>query len=498
MKRKSIIIIVLAVFVIAAISLFFLNKEKIMEKFGTSSGYATNGKAAESCECEKSWFPHDQTPAPKEGDGSPFDNASTTNCDFHQWSWQKFLWVTKPLPSGNPFFLDSLDLVSPQMEDVAPQLGLKLTLSSINQAGFSAVLRSNPKFNNVADTVYYSIHINALLKDKAVLMASLINSGKLPVANLETFPVGALEIKASWINIDAIAKAQQQDYFTTKAAVQNSKGKYVQKTVALLGMHVVGVVKNHPEFIWATFEHKDMAPVYDKKNNSVTSANEMLFYEKGTSTGIDGIRWINGATSPVVANKAFILYEYGVPKNLNTGEFMATSQSEPANFNNIEDINKCVASNLKDVFRNYFYNGSIWLNFDGVSSENQKKAIVTKNIASALPDSLARGSVNLANITMETYTQTFQDDIHKINNGNLANCFSCHRSTNFDKKRPGKSPLFLSHLFGDYLLFTKPQVTATGKNANNLDNSRAKRIKEIEALKTQQLLDFINAEKQKK
>ncbi|PIF31492.1 hypothetical protein CLU81_1982 [Flavobacterium sp. 9] len=497
MKKKYVVISLLLIIVIAvALWLFLLNRNNAGYKDGASPSYAS--ASSETCDCEKSWFPHDQTPAPAEGDGSPFDSETTTNCDFHQWSWQKFLWVTKPLPNGNPFFLDSLDLVSPQMEDVAPQLGLKLTLSSINQAGFSGVLHSNPKFNNAADTVYYSIHINALLKDKAVLMASLINSKKLPASNLETFPVGALELKASWINIDAIAKAQQQDYFTTKAAVQNSKGQYVQKTVALLGMHVVGVVKNHPEFIWATFEHKDMAPVYDKKNNSVTSANEMLFYEKGTTSGINGIRWDTITKKPFLENKAFILYEYGVPKDLNTGAFMTTSQAEPANFNNIEDINKCVAANLKDVFRNYFYNGSIWLNFDGVSSENQKKAIVTKNLASALPDSLARGSVNLANITMETYTQTFQEDIHSIKNDNLANCFSCHKSANFDKKRPGKSPLFLSHLFGDYLLFTKPQLTSTGKNANNLDNSRAKRIKEIERLKTQQLLDFINAEKQKK
>jgi len=492
MKRKPIIISLVVVFIIAAASLFFLNKEKVIEKFGFSSGYTKTASA--SCECETNWFPHEQTPPPAEGDGSPFDASSTTNCDFHQWSWQKFLWVTKPLPSGNPFFLDSLDVVSPEMEDVAPQLGIKLVLSSINQAGSRGVLRSNPKFNNVADTVYYSIHINTLLKDKAVLMASLINSGKLPVSNLETFPVGALELKVSWINIDAIAKGQQQNYFTTKAAVQNSKGQYVEKTVALLGMHVVGVVKNHPEFIWATFEHKDMAPVYDKKTNSVTSANEMLFYEKGTTTGINGIKWIKNGTSPIAPNKAFILYEYGVPKDVNTGAFMATSQAEPANFNNIEDINKCVASNLKDVFRNYFYNGSIWLDFDGVSSENQVKAIVTRDISSALPDSLARGSVNLANITMETYTQTFQNDIHDINNSNVVSCFFCHQSANFDKTRPGKSPLFLSHLFGDYLLFTKP-AKATGKNANSLNNLRAKRIEEIDALKVQQLEEFIKAKK---
>jgi len=492
MKKKYVIISLLLIIIIAVgLWLFLFNKNNGIYKDGAS--YAT--ASADSCNCETSWFPHEQTPAPKEGDGSPFNSKSTTNCDFHQWSWQKFLWVTKPLPSGNPFFLDSLDLVSPEMEDVSLQLGIKLVLSSINQAGSRGVLRSNPKFNNTADTVYYSIHINKLLKDKAVLAASLINSGKLPVSNLETFPVGALELKVSWININAIAKAKQQDYFTTKAAVQNNKGQYVEKTMALLGMHVVGVVKNHPEFIWATFEHKDMAPVYDKKTNSVTAANEMLFYEKGTTKGIGGIKWIKNGTSPVVPNKAFILYEYGVPKDVNTGAFMATSQAEPANFNNIDNINKCVASNLKDVFKNYFYNGSIWLDFDGVSPENQAKAIVTRDISSALPDSLARGSVNLANITMETYTQTFQNDIHDINNGNVISCFFCHQSANFDKSRPGKSPLFLSHLFGDYLLFTKPVLQSSGKNANNANNLRARRIEQIDALKVQQLEEFVKAKK---
>ncbi|CAA9200521.1 hypothetical protein ACHRVW_05070 [Flavobacterium collinsii] len=489
MKKKQIIIALLLVAIAASLGVFFYYKNN--EK-GVDGVYATSA-APDSCECETSWFPHEQTPAPKEGDGSPFDSDNTTNCDFHQWSWQKFLWVTKPLPSGNPFFIDSLDIVSPEMEDVAPQLGIKLTLSSINQAGFKGVLLSNPKFNKVADTVYYSIHVNKLLKDKAISAASLINNGKLPVSNSETFPVGALELKVSWISIDAIVKEQQKDYFTTTAAVKNSKGQYVKKTMALLGMHVVGIVKNHPEFIWATFEHKDMAPVYDKKNNLVTSATEKLFYEKGTEKDINGIRWLRGATSPVLPNKAFILYEYGVPKDLNTGDFMATSQKEPANFNNIENINKCVDSKLKDVFRNYFYNGSVWLDFDGVSPEDQVKTLVTKNISSAIPGALARGSVNLANITMETYTQTFQDDIHKINSGTLVSCFYCHQASNSDKTRPGKSPLFLSHLFADYLQFTKPAGTA--KNANVLGISRERRIQEIDAAKMDQLEEFIKATK---
>ena len=164
-------------------------------------------------------------------------------------------------------------------------------------------------------------------------------------------------------------------------------------------------------------------------------------------------------------------------------------------FNNIDFINKCVASKLKDVFKNYFYNGSIWLDTDGLSPENQAKTIVKKQISSVLPDSLARGSSNLANITMETYTQTFKDSIHKINAGNLVNCFTCHQSQNFDKSRGiGKSPLYLSHIFESYLYTTKPKVLTTGKNANNT-NLKTKLIEETEALKLRQFDEFVRNNK---
>src|SRR5690606_27062934 len=57
------------------------------------------------CKSQPDWFPHSKTPEP--------DNAgfqSTSNCVFHQWSWQTFLWLTKEGVDGKPLFLS---LVSP-------------------------------------------------------------------------------------------------------------------------------------------------------------------------------------------------------------------------------------------------------------------------------------------------------------------------------------------------------------------------------------------------
>ena len=45
--------------------------------------------AQSQCTAPSSWFPHSATPKPN-------DNADfSTNCDFHQWSWQMFLWLTQ-------------------------------------------------------------------------------------------------------------------------------------------------------------------------------------------------------------------------------------------------------------------------------------------------------------------------------------------------------------------------------------------------------------------
>ena len=74
-------------------------KEKVTadEKSDTYVNLETTG----TCLSDSSWFqinPNTRkrhTPAPKEDSSSVFGNNTTvSNCDFHQWSWQKFLWLT--------------------------------------------------------------------------------------------------------------------------------------------------------------------------------------------------------------------------------------------------------------------------------------------------------------------------------------------------------------------------------------------------------------------
>jgi len=434
------------------------------------------------------WIAHNaNTPAPQEGIGSPFDTDSTTNGIFHQWSWQKFLWLTKPTSETEvlhikdkdqikpltinvktPLFLNpnSMIQVDSYMKKVPQQSLAMVVLKEINQAGSpQGVLKTNPNYNSnsVSNTIYYSLHVNSSFFNNAVTYLNQLNNGTLPKDNFKTFPVGSLELKVSWVTVSAIPKDKRPNFYTTVAAIITNNGEYKKTEVALLGMHVVGVVKNHPEFIWATFEHNDLAPNYDWHINTASTTNQKLLFSTGSTTGLDGITYNNGVK---LADKAFNLFKYNIPVNA-TG-FMKTSQSEPLNFNNMTSINNDAASNLKGVWQNYFYNGALWLNTDGLSPEQQAKTIVSLNnkIGDATPGSLARGSVNNVNVTMETFTQTFQTNISSIKSGNLANCFSCHSAISYSSNT---SPIYLSHIFNSYI-----------------NNQQGKTIEEVEQLKLKQ------------
>lgn len=449
-KPKSLLYVSLCFFMLTA-----CKKDQKQETDKATSDLGYKAADTDACVCQPNWFPHTQTPPPAEGKGSPFDVSSTTNCIFHQWSWQKFLWLTKPQANNNPLFLNELTQVSDALIPVPRRPGVNIVLADTEQAGSNGVLKANPIYGGTDQiakdfTIYYSIHSNPTMMKAAQIYKDSLKSGKLPASNLRTFPVGSLELKVSWVDANTIIAGKQKDFFITNAAVTKDGKTYTNKRVAMLGMHVVGVVINHPEFIWATFQHHDLAPVYDWKTNKATAVNDQLLCTKGSTTGLDGITWVKNS-GPKLALKPFDLFKFGVPKTT-TDQFMQTCQTEPMNFDNIQTINNCVSTKLNDVWNNYFYNGSLWLNTDGLDKTQQAQLIVTLayNIGNATPGSSARGSLNNANITMETYTQSFQQNISQINVTTLANCFSCHTSVNFVDKN-AKSPLNVSHIFQDYV-----------------------------------------------
>ncbi len=424
------------------------NNSEDSAKVDDTEAYA----ALENCDAPASWFAGNprNTPPPNEGPTSPFaNNDSVTNCDFHQWSWQKFLWLTNEV-NGKPLFMDQLIQVT-SSGGILPQNSGIILVDTAQASNPTDILRTPGINGKVATTVYYTIFIDSSM------LQSMQTNGPIAISNPSqladsTYPVGALEVKTAWI--DANALADTSTYFITDGTIAG-----VPARVALLGIHVVGIVENHPEFVWATFEHDSLAPMYDwslatdSTDASVTSTTDYPFFNKNSIATIQNI-----ITPNQIFTDVYSVYPYGTPVvkemegQFNVLKYMETSQPGFENFHNIKTINESVKGQLTGIWNNYFYNGSLWINTEkyvGVTAQAQFLDSIGLNLSGSDTNDLTRGSVAAYNITMETYVQVGfgQDSIHSVNSSNLANCFSCH---NADDKS-NLSPLNLSQVFTAYV-----------------------------------------------
>ena len=359
-----------------------------------------------------------------------------------------------------------------------------MTLSSI--AGVPIVILSSQaqaQSNNVlmarnGSLVYYNIMINdvaavfSTMVVKGVSNGGLPNTAKFPTTQAELNVINAyatahniplvdtgnralaMELKTSWVETLQFTGLDYNNYVTINTIVPN----YVhdgtsntwtlnattptrQATLALVGMHVVGSMKGHPEMVWSTFEHSnntpnDSFPYVDENGNTVTvpsdlSVNNWLFCNP-TATGAFNISNINKSGTSINATSGHTISPSNTmrikpfgwlgpvtkPTSVNDAEI---SFQETANARLIA-LNTDVASNLLtgDVRKMYYQVGATW---------NSKINANHKHV----------GSIALSNSTMETYSQeTFS-------------CFSCHASeigSNRDIPRLTE----LSHVFGASLI----------------------------------------------
>ncbi len=75
------------------------------------------------------------------------------------------------------------------------------------------------------------------------------------------FPSGAVELKTAW---KVLTKSEEdgKTFYTTRGYIQPKKGASSCElvTLGLVGIHIVSATPQNPEFVWATFEHRNNAP----------------------------------------------------------------------------------------------------------------------------------------------------------------------------------------------------------------------------------------------
>ena len=370
------------------------------------------------CVAVHDWFP--RTPPPADTRPDP-----DSDCAFYKWAWQQFLFVTQSAGAGDDrprfvSFSSRSELISPKSDQThAARTFIPRDLGAIRQAGSLGIL-----IDQNGRPLYYATHLNPDFVE-FVRANSLTETAHLKdgATGLQ-FPTGSLELKSSWKVVapdDDVSR-----FFTIKTFVPVLKltadgevavdaNQVREETLALVGMHIVGVVEGHPEFIWATFEHNDNAPdlpvgLSPRAAQPVDSTRSWTLYPKGAKAA-------DCNNKPEKSKSIKLLDEQHQTLATRVSVFREVAfggDDEPEDIKGLNDsVHRLLPPELA-VWKNYSFTGAMWLNDpDRDFKENSD----FNGEAAAHPERrVLGGDTRLSNATMETFTQSIQ------------NCFSCHNT----------------------------------------------------------------------
>jgi hypothetical protein len=247
----------------------------------------------------------------------------------------------------------------------------------------------------------------------------------------------AIEVKTSWI--EAAGLPNVNTYITATGTIPvydtSNPNQWTQTgtktaTLALVGMHVVGSTAQHPEMVWATFEHVNNAP-----NASFDYTNTMN--TTGSFTQSTGGNWNFSRTGSMGPFNQKLMRTSGnqvvpsppsttiAPSDILRSRPWGMPGNNAGSNTEVISIHKSVDLMMPagDVRKNYFMTGATW------------------TIPGAPPPGDQVGTNQLANTTMETFgqakcTSMNQSPCTSFQQG--TNCFTCHVTSTTD----------VSHVFG--------------------------------------------------
>jgi hypothetical protein len=266
--------------------------------------------------------------------------------------------------------------------------------------------------------------------------------------NNKTFPdpnALAIEVKSSWIETTGLANLNQ--YITTQAEIPtfdtSNPNKWVPNgkkttTLALIGVHVVGSAKGHPEMIWSTFEHFGNAPSATFKYNSTSGTQTVTLATPITgtwllcATGASGnfnkmhaqfstpnIVGVGGAIGPsnIRRDAPFGAVAGTRPNPLISDDVESNTQIIGIDHSILQDF--AALSGGPDIRTNYFMMGATWT--EGGNPPGNNFPTSSPSPAGTVP---VVGTSQLENTTMETFQQS------STFSANSNTCFGFCHTTN--------------------------------------------------------------------
>lgn len=245
-------------------------------------------------------------------------------------------------------------------------------------------------------------------------------------------PVGAIELKAAWMEVDNPSSAKWKRYKLSEATVLDATtGKLRNTMVALVGLHIFHKTTLQPTWVWATFEQVDNVPdnsgntpPYGYNFNSSKCTAQKLVVKNAAGTGDTTV------TVTCTANTSPPYYlKQGAPVPIQI------SRVNPIDPVDAAPINARLQSSIKQNFPNsvFQYYELVDVIWSQSLQPNPTKPIVSpRNINVS---AMASGESIVANSTLESYVQ------------NVNTCYNCHV---FSTIAPYSLDTANNDIFGDF------------------------------------------------
>lgn len=266
----------------------------------------------------------------------------------------------------------------------------------VNQDEYDAIV-AGQYYNREGQAAYYQQNPNTALA--------------LPIGTFQPSFVGAMEIKAAWMEVPNPSDAQWNRYKLSQAVVVDPSTQKCQAlTVALVGLHVIHKTQAQPTWVWATFEHVDNAP--DAADAAATTRT-WNFYDPNCqprTVQVPAACRFNNQESVIVGCDPNQPPQYWIGSGCPDPAPIRVTRLSPID-SEAQAVNESAWATIRAS-----YPDSVWLNYQVVAvqwstnppQQSDQPVTVPQIFNSPSPDS------NLANTVLETYDQR-------------SKCIDCHQ-----------------------------------------------------------------------
>ena len=232
------------------------------------------------------------------------------------------------------------------------------------------------------------------------------NTIALPSGNDQQ--TGAIELKASWMEVLSPADARWNRYKLSKAVLVDAQtGSARNAVVALIGLHILHKTASQPTWFWATFEHVDNVP------GSGGAANGYNLFNPNCKDQQVQVPGGCGANK----NKQDSTYTVGCKPNQEPPYYLCAGAG-PVAMQVVRDIpidpQAQMANQQMQAYIAQNFPGSVWANYQLVNMiwsttpQTQQNNLTPQGLKSMQP------AIPVANTASETFIQS-------------ATCFACHQ-----------------------------------------------------------------------